>query len=156
MKNVILFASIVVAGGILFTNIYNSIVDVKCWGFNVPQSLEITRQYFKAANPANFFRLFSPINQVLALIVVILFWKTSSQAKWLLISAFVLYVLGDVFTFAYFYPRNAILFEGSLNNVDVLKKAWTEWNTMNWFRSLILVAGLVCTFFAVCKIYNFK
>ena len=156
MKNVILFASIVLAGGVLFANIYNSIVDVKCWGFNIPQSLETTRQYFKAANPANFYRLFSPINQLLALIVVILFWKSSPQAKWYLVIAFVLYVLSDVFTFAYFYPRNAILFEGSLNNVDVLKKAWAEWNTMNWFRSLLPLAGLVCTFLAMRKIYNFK
>ena len=156
MKNVILFDSIVLAGGVLFANIYNSMVDVKCWGFNIPQSLEATRQYFKAANPGNFFRLFSPVNQVLALIVVILFWKSSPQAKWYLVSAFVLYVLGDVFTFAYFYPRNAIMFEGSLNNVDALKTTWSQWNTMNWFRSLILVAGLICTFLAMRKIYNFK
>jgi hypothetical protein len=156
MKNVILFASIVLASGLLFTNIYNSMVDVKSWGSNIPQSLETTRQYFKAANPGSFYRLFSPVNQVLALIAVILFWKTSPQAKWYLVSAFVLYVLGDVFTFAYFYPRNAILFEGSLNNVDILKKAWTEWSTMNWFRSLLPLAGLVCTFLAMRKIYHFK
>src|SRR5690242_2652300 len=80
----------------------------------------------------------------------------SPQAKWYLVSAFVLYVLGNVFTFAYFYPRNAIMFEGSLNNVDALKTTWSQWNTMNWFRSLILVAGLICTFLAMRKIYNFK
>ena len=156
MKSVILFTSIVIASGLLLTNIYNSIVDAKCWGFDIPQSLETTRQYFKAANPGNFYRMFSPLNQVLALIVVILFWKSSPQARWYFVSAFVLYVLGDVFTFAYFYPRNAIMFEGSLNNVDALKKAWAEWNMMNWVRSLLPLTGLICIFFALRKTYNFK
>ena len=132
-------------------------VDVKCWGFNIPQSLEATRQYFKAANPGNFFRLFSPINQVLALIVVILFWKSSPQAKWYLVSAFVLYVLGDVFTFAYFYPRNKIMFETTpIPDIQSLKNAWTDWNTMNWLRSLIFFAGLVFSFLALRKTYIAK
>ena len=153
MKNVFLFASIVFASGLLFTNIYNSMIDVKSWGSDIPQSLETARQYFKAANPGNFFRVFSPINQILALLVVILFWKSSAQTRWYFLIAFLLYVLADIFTFAYFYPRNDILFIKPISDTDFLKKTWSEWNVMNWLRSLLLLIGLFFTFIAAHKIY---
>ena len=68
--------------------------------------------------------------------------------------ALALYVCADVFTFAYFYPRNKIMFETTpLPDIDTLKNAWTEWDTMNWLRSFILFAGLVFSFLALRKIY---
>jgi len=54
-------------------------------------------------------------------------------------------VLTDVFTFAYFYPRNDVLFVHALSNADVLTKTCSEWRTMNWVRSLLLAFGLVCS-----------
>jgi hypothetical protein len=71
--------------------------------------------------------------------------------------ALALYVCVDVFTFAYFYPRNKIMFEtGSLTNIDTLKNALTGWRTMNWLRSFILFAGLVFSFMGLHKIYIAK
>jgi hypothetical protein len=71
--------------------------------------------------------------------------------------ALTLYVCADVLTFAYFYPRNAIMFEkGSLTDVDTLKNALTGWGAMNWVRSLIIFAGLVFSFLALRKIYISK
>jgi hypothetical protein len=67
MKNVLLFASILIACGLLLTNIYNSLIDAKSWGSNIPKSIETARQYYQTVNPGNFFRIFSPVNQVLAL-----------------------------------------------------------------------------------------
>ena len=40
-----------------------------------------------------------------------------------------------------------------LPDIDTLKNAWTEWDTMNWLRSFILFAGLVFSFLALRKIY---
>ncbi len=104
MKNIILFASITLAAGLLFVNFYNSLVDAKSWGSNIPNSIATAREYFKTANPGNFFRLYSPINQVLGLLALILFWKSDPSARLSLGIAFALYVLGDVFTYAYFFP----------------------------------------------------
>jgi hypothetical protein len=59
--------------------------------------------------------------------------------------ALVLAVLTDALTFAYFYPRNDILFRAAQSNADVLTKVCSEWSTMNWVRSLILAFGLVCS-----------
>src|SRR5438067_284615 len=91
MKTIILFISIGVAGGLLFVNLYTSLVDAKSWGSDIPNSIATTREYFKTVSPANFFRLFSPINQVLGLLVLILFWKTSSSIRLCLGAAFALY-----------------------------------------------------------------
>src|SRR5258706_15825487 len=81
MKNVVLFASIAIASGLLLTNIYTSIIDAKSWGSNIPQSIETARKYFNVINPGNFFRIFSPINQLLGLLVLILFWKSSPAIR---------------------------------------------------------------------------
>ena len=81
MKKIILFASISLASGLLFTNLFTSLIDAKSWGCDIPDSIAVAREYFKNVDPGNFFRLFSPINQALALIVLVLFWKTSPSIR---------------------------------------------------------------------------
>lgn len=155
MKTIILFASISIASGILLVNLYTSLVDVKSWGSNVPNSIATAREYFKTVNPANFFRIFSPVNQLLGLLVLILFWKSSPSIRLCLGIAFVLYILGDALTFAYFYPRNDIMFKTArLSDINLLKRTVSEWNMMNWIRSLIILAGLVFSFLSLHKIYS--
>lgn len=155
MKNIVLFASITMAAGLLFVNFYNSLVDAKSWGSNIPNSIATAREYFKTANPGNFFRLYSPINQVLGLLALILFWKSDPAARLSLGIAFALYVLGDVFTYAYFFPRNDIMWKtAQLTDVDVLRKAWSEWNSMNWVRTFMLLVGLCFSFLSLHKIYS--
>ncbi len=156
MKQLFLFASIALASGLLFTNIYNSMIDATSWGADIPKSIETAREYFKTVDPGNFFRIFSPINQVLGLLTLILFWKASATVRIYLGIALVLYVLGDVFTFAYFYPRNDIMFKTQLTDIDTIRKAWTGWNSMNWLRSFILFVGLIFSFMALHKIYTTK
>ncbi|MCB0709557.1 MAG: hypothetical protein KDC15_09235 [Chitinophagaceae bacterium] len=123
MKQVILFLSLALACGLLFTNIYNSMIDAKSWGTDIPGSIETAREYFKAVNPGNFFRIFSPNNQVLALVALVLFWKSSLSVRIYLGITLELYVLSELFTFAYFYPRNDIMFKNSLTDIDAIRKA---------------------------------
>jgi hypothetical protein len=154
MKTIILFISIGVASGLLFVNLYTSLVDAKSWGSDIPNSIATTREYFKTVSPGNFFRLFSPINQVLGLVALILFWKTSPSIRLCLGAAFVLYILGDVFTFAYFYPRNDIMFKtAQLTDVALLRKTVAEWSAMNWLRSMVVLTGLVFSCISLHKIY---
>lgn len=140
MIQVILFLSLALASGLLFTNIYNSMIDAKLWGTDIPRSIETAREYLKAVNPGNFFRIFSPINQVLALVALVLFWKSSPTVRIYLGITLVLYVLSELFTLSYFYPRNDIMFKNSLTDIDAIRKAWTGWNSMNRLRSFILFA----------------
>jgi hypothetical protein len=152
IQKIVLFLSIAVASGILAVNVYTSVVDATSWGSNIPESIHTARNYFKVVNPGTFFRVTSPLNQVLALLALVLFWKSVPSARMFLGIALGCYVLTDVFTFAYFYPRNAIMF---VNGTDpaLIAKAWSEWNTMNWLRSLIIFAGLCTSFVSLDKIY---
>ena len=155
MKTIILFASISIASGLLFVNLYTSLIDAKSWGSNIPDSIAAAREYFKTVNPGNFFRVFSPVNQVVALLALILFWKSSPSIRLSLGAALAIYVLADVLTFAYFYPRNDIMFKtAQLTDTDLLRKTWSEWNTMNWVRSLVLLAGIFLSFVSLHKIYS--
>src|SRR6266446_4983838 len=70
-------------------------------------------------------------------------------------SALVLYVLTDVMTFAYFYPRNEIMFRAAqLNDVTLLRETWASWSAMNWVRSSILLAGVILSCVSLHKIYS--
>jgi hypothetical protein len=155
MKNIILFLSISIASGLLLVNIYNSLIDARSWGSDIPNSIATAREYFKTVNPGNFFRLFSPVNQAMALLALIVFWRSSPTIRMYLGAVLVLYVLADVITFAYFYPRNDIMFRtASLTDVELLKKTWSEWNAMTWVRSIMLIVGLILSFLSLHKIYS--
>ena len=154
MKNLLLFVSISIASGLLFVNLYTSLIDAKSWGSDLPNSIATARAYFKVVNPGHFFRVFSPVNQVLAALVLILFWRTFPLIRVYLSAAVIMYILADVFTFAYFYPRNEIMFESArITDVELLKKTWSEWSTMNWVRTLMLVTGLFFSFLSLHKVY---
>ena len=101
--------------------------------------------------------MIAPANLVAALLVLIVCWNISVTARIYSGIALALYVCVDVFTFAYFYPRNKIMFETTpIPDIQSVKNAWTDWNTMNWLRSLILFAGLVFSFLALRKTYIAK
>jgi hypothetical protein len=130
------------AAGLLFVNLYNSIVDAPNWGADLPNSVLAARQYFTAANPGNFFRIMSPLNQVLALAAVIVCWK---QNRYIALASLVVAVLADVLTFGYFYPRNEILFVAPMDE-NAIRLAWEQWSGMNWFRTTLCGVNTVLAF----------
>ena len=155
MKTIFLFLSIIVANGLLFINLYTSIVDARSWGSDIPNSVAAAREYFKAANPGDFFRMFSPVNQILGLLVLILFWKASPSIRLCLGAAFLLYLAADAMTFAYFYPRNDLLFKTApLTDTELLQRTVAEWSGMNWVRSLIVAAGVFFSCLSMYKIFG--
>jgi len=157
MKNILAFVFLVVSSGLLLTNIYNTLVDVKSWGSDIPQSIISAREYFRVVNPGNFFRVFAPINQVLGLLTLILFWRRSPQVRLYFGLAFLLFVIADALTFAYFYPRNAILFLNTpMADTETLRKTWAEWCSMNWVRTLIAAAGVAFACMGVGRVCRGK
>lgn len=155
MKKIILFLSISLASGLLFANLYTSLIDAQSWGSDIPNSIATAREYFKSVNPGNFFRIFSPVNQALGIIVLILFWKASPSIRLCLGIALALYLLAEGLTFGYFFPRNDIMFrDAQLTDVALLKKTWSEWNSMNWIRTGILSIGVFFSFLSLHNIYS--
>jgi hypothetical protein len=139
---ILLGASAATAAGILFVNLYTSFVDAPNWGANIPDSIATARQYYIASNPGNFFRIVSPLNQVLALIGVFITWK---QNRYLALGSLIIAVLADVFTFGFFYPRNEIMFVAPIE-IDAIQRAWEQWSTMNWVRSTMCAINTVFAF----------
>jgi hypothetical protein len=139
LRLILLGLSAAIASGLLFTNVYTSLVDAPNWGANIPESLLTARQYFSIGNPGNFFRIISPLNQVVAVIVVIISWKNN---RYLALASLAIAIIGDVFTFGYFYPRNEILFAAPPDTV-AMKLAWEEWSSMNWVRSALCAVNTV-------------
>ena len=152
MRKIVLYASVAFSSGLFFTNMYNSIVNAANWESNIPQSITATKEFFVVANPGTFFQLIDPTNMLLIVLALILFWKNSNSIRLYLGIALLCYITSMILTFTYFYPRNEIMFlSEQLPDTETLKKVASEWGRMNWVRSLIWLAGLVCSFLALDK-----
>ena len=150
MKKLILMIAAIFATGLLFVNVYTSVVDARNWGHDIPNSLLAARAYMSVANPGNFFRVVSPMSQVIALLALIICWRAGTRVRTYCAIALVLAVSGDLFTFAYFYPRNDIMFVLPINpDTQVLRDGWSGWTTMNWLRSGMLGVEVVIDYLAL-------
>jgi len=157
MKKVILYAIVAFSSGLFFTNVYNSIVNAANWESNVPQSITATKDFFVVANPGTFFKLIDPTNLILTVLALVLLWKESATIRYYLGIALLCYVTAMILTFTYFYPRNEIMFlSEQLPDTETLKRVAAEWGTMNWVRTSIWLAGLVCSFLALDKYTSMK
>ena len=60
MKLGILFFSIIIASGLVMVTVYNSIVDAKSWGSDIPASIEAARDYYRHVDPRRFYLIIGP------------------------------------------------------------------------------------------------
>ncbi len=150
LRQLTLFLAVSFAAGLLFVNVYNSVVDAANWNAMLPGSIENARAYFKVADPGTFFRVASPINQLISLIALALCWKAGKRMRFLCAIALVLAVAGDLFTFAFFFPRNAILFQNPMEGqLEAIRAAGSQWMAMNWVRSTGVALNLAFNFMAL-------
>lgn len=147
-------ACIVLGAGLMFTNIYTSMVDVKSWGYNLPRSVEVAREYFRAYNPGHFFRIFSPINQLLGLVLLIACWKLGKDARIYCGVALMFAIAAESLTFMYFYPRNEIILMKDTMDMDAIGKAIKQWASMNWIRTILVLCQLIAYFMVLQLIFT--
>jgi hypothetical protein len=55
IRRLLIYLAIVLLGGVLGANVYNSVVDAPNWGAAIPGSLAAAKSYFSQANPGTFF-----------------------------------------------------------------------------------------------------
>lgn len=157
MKKAILFTSVALASGILFANVFNSLVISDAARSDIPNSIVAAREYFKTVNPGDFFKIFSPVTQVFTLLSLILFWKTGKSVRLFLGIALLCSISGDILAFTYFHPRNDLMYLSQpILDTETLKTISSEWSFMNWVRSFVLLVGVIFSFLAVDKIYSLK
>lgn len=156
MKKIILLSSVAVASGVLFANVFNSLVIAVATDRDIPNSIIAGKEFFRTVNPGAFFQIFSPASQILTLASLLLFWKHSKKMRLFLGIALVCYISADIMAFTYFHPRTDLMFSDNRPDVATLKRLSSEWMTMNWVRSFILAVGVVFSFRAVDHFYTFK
>ena len=142
-----LFLSIICASGLTTVSIYNSIVDAKSWGSDIPASIQTARDYFEHVDPRRFYVVVGPVNLVLILLTLILFWKDSVSLRYYFAASLACYVAILTLTLAYFIPRDLILFTWSIrDHLEQLRTASARWSAMNWLRSLLGLTGVLFSF----------
>ena len=156
MKKIILLMSVAFASGVLFANVFNSIVIAVATDSNIPDSVIAGKEYFRFVNPGDFFKIFSPASQLLTLLSLIIFWKSFKKVRLLLGIALLCYITGDILAFTYFHPRTDVMFSDPIPDSETLKRLSSEWSAMNWVRSFILLIGVIFSFLAVDKMYTSK
>jgi hypothetical protein len=102
-----------------------------------PTSLEHARGFYHATNPGTFFRMLSPATQLFPLVALVSNWRPP-VTRWRLAGALALAVLGDVITFQFHYPRNAILFGAPLTGRPAadFDRVATQWAAGNYTSTL--------------------
>jgi hypothetical protein len=153
---VFLFAALIFSSGLLFVNIYTSLVDVPNWMHDIPASIQAMRKYFAAANPGTFFRIFSPANQVLTLLALIFCWKYGWPLRLICFIALLIAIANDVFTFTFFYPRNDILMHASISDVDLFQKTLHQWMIVNWIRSGTVLLNVIAVLLALVAVFRHR
>ncbi len=129
--------------------VYESVVMAPNYERDIPASITLARQFLKRTTPAHFFRLVMPLTQLFLLASVVASWHVP-DARWRLLIAFTDLVLLDVFTFAFHYPRLAIMFKAPMpDDPTRLGRAAREWAAGNVGRAALLVVALLSALQAV-------
>ena len=155
MKKAILFLSIIVASGLVMVTVYNTLVDAKSWGSDIPASIQAARDYYKHVDPRRFYAILGPPNLLLSLLTIILFWKDGVSLRLYFAASFLLYAAIVILTFTYFVPRDLILFTWPLqDHIEEIRTAVSQWGQMNWLRTSLGLAGVLFSFKGLDTFYR--
>src|SRR5262245_32031210 len=124
MKKSIVFLSIICASGLTTLSAYNTVIDAESWGSNIPTSIQTARDYFQHVDPRRFFTVAGPVNLILIVLTLILFWKDSVKIRVYFATSLVLYAAIVILTVVYFVPRDLILFRSSIpDHIEEIRMA---------------------------------
>ncbi len=147
MKKLILFLSIICGSGLTMVSIYNTVVDAKSWSSDIPASIQTARDYFQHVDPRRFYEVAGPVNLILIVLTLIVFWKDSVSLRFYFAASFASYAAILALTLVYFVPRNFILFTWPIpDHLEQIRTASAQWSAMNWLRSLLGLSGVLFSF----------
>jgi hypothetical protein len=147
MKKLVLFFSIICASGLTLVSIYNTVIDAQSWASDIPASIQTARDYFQNVDPRRFYAVAGPINVILILLTIVLFWKDGVSLRVYFAISLLMYAAIVAVTFAYFIPRDLILFTWSIpDHLNQIRTAAVEWSHVNWLRTLLGLIGVLFSF----------
>ena len=147
MKIAVLYLSILFASGLAMVTVYNTLIDAKSWSSEIPASIQTARDYYKHVDPRRFYAIFGPPNMLLSLLTIILFWNDGASLRLCFSVSFAFYAAILVLTFAYFIPRDLILFTWPISDhLNEIRTAVNQWSHVNWLRTFCGLAGVLLSF----------
>jgi Domain of unknown function (DUF1772) len=155
MKVAIAFLSIFMAAGLTMVTVYNTLVDAKSWGANIPTSIQTARDYYSHVDPRRFYLIIGPPTVLLGAVTTFLFWRDAVSMRLLFGASAACYALIVLLTISYFVPRDLILFRSPLQeHLDEIRAAASQWSRMNWARTLLGCVGVLCSMRALDLYYT--
>jgi hypothetical protein len=152
IAHVLLTLALLAVALLLGATVYESVVMAPNYARDIPESIEVTRRFLVRRTPAHFFRIVSPAAQLLSLAASLVSWRTP-EVRWPALFALGLLLLLDLITFAFHYPRLAILFKEPLTaDAEKLRRAAREWAAGNVVRAALLVLALLLVLHAVLRL----
>jgi hypothetical protein len=137
---------------LLGAGVYESVVVAPNFP-GAPASLEHARGFYHATNPGMLFRVLSPALQLSLLLALLCNWRPVAATRWRLAAALALAIVSDVITFAFHYPRNAILFSAPLTATPAdLDRVATEWAMGNYVRIAVVLATVILALASLVRI----
>jgi hypothetical protein len=134
---------------LLGATVYESVVMAPNYERDIPASLAIAREFLKRTTPAHYFRVLSPLTQLLSLGSLVASWHLSA-VRWPLSTSLVILVLLDLITFTFHYPRLALMFKAPIPADPArLRRAAREWAVGNLVRAVLLLVALLAVLQAV-------
>lgn len=121
---------------------YETVVMAPNYERDVPASIDVARRFLSRTTPAHYFRVVAPTAQLLALLATGFSWHKPEFPAFL--TALVLLLAGDGLTYAFHYPRLAIMFKGAEpQDAEALRRAAHQWAVGNLVRGVLLFVAFL-------------
>ena len=141
----ILLGSIVLETFMVYPNIFH----------DAPRSLETTMEFMVVRTPGDFFPPLGFISWLTGTGALVLAWRLKPARYWIL-GSLVMIVCEGLFSMAFFWPRNTIMFaEGTaVHSVAYLKQTAQEFQAGHWLRVAFNAAASTWAFMGFLKFYR--
>jgi hypothetical protein len=144
----ILFGAIFFETLIIYPNIFH----------NIPRSFETGMAFMAIRGPHDFFPPVGMLAMLTGIGSLILNWRVKSARYWILGSVMIIFAGEFLFSMAFFWPRNTIMFEEgtAIHSVAFLKQTAQEFQTGHWLRVAGGAAASALSFMGFLKIYRHR
>lgn len=133
---------------LLGANLFEAVVDVPNW--RTSEGLSAYRRFIAQRNAGHFYRVLSPLTIVCLGTAFGLGWGAHGPRNGLLTVSLAAAITAELFTVAYFFPRNRdLFFADELPSPERARALVGQWSRANALRIIIVLAGASCGLLAL-------
>src|SRR5262249_38260042 len=125
---------------------------------DVPRSFETGLAFMSVRGPSDFFPPVGMLTLITGLASVILAWGVKPARFWLLAGVAIVFFGEFLFSVAFFWPRNTIMFEEgtAVHSAAFLQQTAREFQAGHWFRLGLSGVAAALSFAGFLKLYRHR